>query len=292
MEKYIYSKSLKAKLILERGFMIEAYQTLMDVVKSRKDSQIYSSFYKERIQNGKNKVAIIKGFKKNLVVYFALNPAKINEKIGITDVSNTISYQNYPTKLIIDSNKDLKNAIRLMEKALSNAGLEELEATEYIDYNEELKEMTFDELVECGLIKKYIRFIPDNDSYDVVESNNQITKVEAKPVVKVEKQPVIEMVNVRLKVMVKGVMPDALYLITNFTNWSVDKAIKLNRVEDYFIVDAKFPKNFNLEFKISLNKDWSGVEKGIFGEEIKNHNYYLDKDIEIEDIIYNFREDK
>ena len=42
-------------------------------------------------------------------------------------------------KLIIDSNKDLKNAIRLMEKALSNAGLNELEATEYIDYNDELK---------------------------------------------------------------------------------------------------------------------------------------------------------
>ena len=37
MEKYIYSKSLKAKLILERGFMLEAYGTLMDVIKSRKD---------------------------------------------------------------------------------------------------------------------------------------------------------------------------------------------------------------------------------------------------------------
>ncbi|MBQ7641706.1 MAG: hypothetical protein IJS83_04480 [Acholeplasmatales bacterium] len=286
MEKYIYSKSLKAKLILERGFMIEAYQTLMDVIKSRKDAQIFSSFYKERISNGKNKVALIKGFKKNLVVYFALNPAKINEKYGISDVSNTISYANYPTKLIIDSNKDLKNAIRLMEKALSNAGLNELEATEYIDYNDELKEMTFDELVECGLIKKYIKYIPDDDfsnqeSYHVVKTNNQITKV--------EKQPVIEMVNVRLKVMVKGIMPDDLYLITNFTNWSVDKAIKLNRVEDYFIVDAKFPKNFDLEFKISLNKDWYGVEKGIFGEEIKNHKYYLDNDIEVEDIIYNFR---
>ncbi len=309
MEKITYSKSLKAKLTLERGFMMESYQTLMDVVNTRKDVLLVQSFYKDRVANGKNKVAIIKGFKKNLVVYFALDPNKINEKYGITDVSETKAYVNYPTKLIIDSAKDLKNAIRLMEKALAKAGLNEIVEAEDIDYSLVYPEKSFDELVEIGLIKKRIRYIDENtdDYYHVEEYKkkpvvevkaNPVVEVKEKPVVEVKVNPVvevkdapmIEMVNVKLKVMIKGKMTDRLFLFTNYTNWSEDKVLELTKVEDYFIINAKFPKNFNLEFKISLSQNWNGVEKGMFGEEIKNHQYYLDKDLEIEDIIYNWRD--
>lgn len=309
MEKITYSKSLKAKLTLERGFMMESYQTLMDVVNTRKDVLLVQSFYKDRVANGKNKVAIIKGFKKNLVVYFALDPNKINEKYGITDVSETKAYVNYPTKLIIDSAKDLKNAIRLMEKALAKAGLNEIVEAEDIDYSLVYPEKSFDELVEIGLIKKRIRYIDENtdDYYHVEEYKekpvvevkaNPVVEVKEKPVVEVKPNPVvevkdspmIEMVNVKLKVMIKGKMTDRLFLFTNYTNWSEDKVLELTKVEDYFIINAKFPKNFNLEFKISLSQNWNGVEKGMFGEEIKNHQYYLDKDLEIEDIIYNWRD--
>lgn len=293
MEKITYSKSLKAKLTLERGFMMESYQTLMDVVNTRKDVLLVQSFYKDRVANGKNKVAIIKGFKKNLVVYFALDPNKINEKYGITDVSETKAYVNYPTKLIIDSQKDLKNAIRLMEKALAKADLNEIVEAEDIDYSLVYPEKSFDELVEIGLIKKRIRYIDENtDDYYHVEEYKEKPVVEVKPnpVVEVKDAPMIEMVNVKLKVMIKGKMTDRLFLFTNYTNWSEDKVLELTKVEDYFIINAKFPKNFNLEFKISLSQNWNGVEKGMFGEEIKNHHYYLDKDLEIEDIIYNWRD--
>ena len=301
MEKITYSKSLKAKLTLERGFMMESYQTLMDVVNTRKDVLLVQSFYKDRVANGKNKVAIIKGFKKNLVVYFALDPNKINEKYGITDVSETKAYVNYPTKLIIDSAKDLKNAIRLMEKALDKAGLNEIVEAEDIDYSLVYPEKSFDELVEIGLIKKRIRYIDENtdDYYHVEEYKekpvvevkpNPVVEVKEKPVVEVKDAPMIEMVNVKLKVMIKGKMTDRLFLFTNYTNWSEDKVLELTKVEDYFIINAKFPKNFSLEFKISLSQNWNGVEKGMFGEEIKNHQYYLDKDLEIEDIIYNWRD--
>ena len=287
MEKITYSKSLKAKLTLERGFMMESYQTLMDVVNTRKDVLLVQSFYKDRVANGKNKVAIIKGFKKNLVVYFALDPNKINEKYGITDVSETKAYVNYPTKLIIDSQKDLKNAIRLMEKALAKAGLNEIVEAEDIDYSLVYPEKSFDELVEIGLIKKRIRYIDENtdDYYHVEEYKtkpvvkvkpNPVVEVKTNHVVEVKDAPMIEMVNVKLKV--------------NYTNWSEDKVLELTKVEDYFIINAKFPKNFSLEFKISLSQNWNGVEKGMFGEEIKNHQYYLDKDLEIEDIIYNWRD--
>lgn len=293
MEKITYSKSLKAKLTLERGFMMESYQTLMDVVNTRKDVLLVQSFYKDRVANGKNKVAIIKGFKKNLVVYFALDPNKINEKYGITDVSETKAYVNYPTKLIIDSQKDLKSAIRLMEKALAKADLNEIVEAEDIDYSLVYPEKSFDELVEIGLIKKRIRYIDENtDDYYHVEEYKEKPVVEVKPnpVVEVKEAPMIEMVNVKLKVMIKGKMTDRLFLFTNYTNWSEDKVLELTKVEDYFIINAKFPKNFNLEFKISLSQNWNGVEKGMFGEEIKNHQYYLDKDLEIEDIIYNWRD--
>ncbi len=292
MEKVFYSKSLKAKLTLERGFMMESYQTLMDVINTRKDVLLVQSFYKDRVANGKNKVAIIKGFKKNLVVYYALNPNKISEKYGISDVSNTKAYVNYPSKLIIDSNKDLKCAIRLMEKALSKAGLNEIVEAEDIDYNELYPSKTFDELVKCGLIKKRIRYIDDNSNeYYHVEEYKEKPVVEVKPNPIVEKKPapIIEMVNVRLKVMIKGKMADRLFLFTNYNNWSEKNALELTKVDDYFIINARFPKNYNLEFKISLSNNWNGVEKGMFGEEIKNHKYYLDKDLEIEDIIYNWR---
>ncbi len=293
MEKIFYSKSLVAKLTLERGFMLEAYQSLMDVVNTRSNVLVKSSFYKERVANGKIKVALIKGFKKNLVIYLALDPNKINEKYGITDVSYTKAYANYPTKLIIDTKKDLKNAIKLLEKALDQAGLTEICVAECVDYNELLPVMSFDELVDAGLIKKHIRYFDDVDdsSYDVTEVKAQpVVEVKPNPVTEVKEKPVVEMVNVKLTVMIKGKMPEQLFLFTNFHNWNKDHAIELTRVEDYFVVNAKFPKYYNLEFKISLSDDWFGVEKGMFGEEIKNHQYYLDKDIEIEDIIYNWRD--
>ena len=180
-----------------------------------------------------------------------------------------------------------------MEKALAKAGLNEIVEAEDIDYSLVYPEKSFDELVEIGLIKKRIRYIDENtDDYYHVEEYKEKPVVEVKPnpVVEVKDAPMIEMVNVKLKVMIKGKMTDRLFLFTNYTNWSEDKVLELTKVEDYFIINAKFPKNFNLEFKISLSQNWNGVEKGMFGEEIKNHQYYLDKDLEIEDIIYNWRD--
>lgn len=314
MEKIIYSKSLKAKLTLERNFMMESYQELMDVINTRKDILVISSFPKDRIAFGKNKVALIKAFRKNIVVYYALNPNKINEKYSVSDVSDVKAYINYPTKLIIDTKKDLKNAIKLMEKALDQAGAKEITIAEDIDYNELYPVRTFDELVELGLIKKRIKYIDDSiedyasnerieaidykkiDALNAPKKLDQITapeKVESlpKPENKASNIVNVPMVNVRFKVMVKGKKTDDLYLFTNYTNWDEDKVLKLNKKDDYFVLDTKFPKDFDLEFKISLSNNWHGVEKGIFGEEIKNHKYYLTQDLEIEDIIYNFRLD-
>lgn len=270
MEKIIYSKSLIAKLTLSRGFMIESYQTIMDTVLCHNKVEIKSSFFKDRVTYKGKKIAIIKGFKKNLVLYFAMNPSEIDPKYGITDVSNTKSYKNYPSKLIIVNEKDLVNATKILEQIFDFHKSKKLIPIEDVDYNLVYPEKTFDELFEAGLIKKYIRNFPDPE--DKQETND-----------------VVELVNVKFKVMVKGKMPEELYLITNYSNWK--ESIPLEKKEDLFVLNTYFPKNISLEFKISFTKDWKGVEKGMFGEEIRNHSYVLNNDIEIEDIIYNFRKD-
>ena len=62
--------------------------------------------------------------------------------------------------------------------------------------------------------------------------------------------------------------------------------------DNTFTATMSFPKNTMLEFKICRSQNWSDVEKGIWKEEIVNHNYVVvDKDLEVEDLIYNFRRD-
>lgn len=298
MIKITYSKSLKAKLTLERDFMMESYQALMDVVNTRKDILIISSFPKDRVAYGKNKVALIKAFKKNLVIYYSLDPNKINEKYDITDVSSIKAYNNYPTKLIINSKKDLKNAIKLMEKALDKSGAKEICEAEEVDYNDIYPVKKFDELVDMGLIKKRIKYIDEGMPTDYyIEEPTRLEAIEAPtPIEKLAEPKIpntplvkVEMVHVTFKVMIKGKMTDNLYLFDNYTEWNPEKCSKFNKVNDYFILEKDYPKNYNLEFKTSFSDNWNGVEKGIFGEEIKNHSYYLNKDLEIEDIIYNWR---
>ena len=78
MEKITYIKSLKAKLILEKGFMLESYKSILNVFNKRENIMINKSFYKDRMYSGKNRIALIKAFRKNLVLYLAYNPNKVS----------------------------------------------------------------------------------------------------------------------------------------------------------------------------------------------------------------------
>lgn len=277
MDTVVYKKSLTAKLVLERGFMLDSYQAIKDLIASYNDVITKPSFYKERIVYGKTKIALIKSFKKNLVIYFSVNPNKLSKKYLITDVSNVISYKNYPSKLIIENEKDLNNAIELFVRLLKNAGALDSDDFIKIDYNKVLYERTFDELLNEGLIKTYIKKYYDID-YSVGEPNT------------VEKENNIDYVLVNFNVIVKGGRADKLYLLSNYNNWNIEEAEEFERFGDIFKLTKKYPRNFKLEFKVSYSKSWDGVEKGMFGEEIINHTYLLRDDMNIEDIVYNFRE--
>ena len=68
-----------------------------------------------------------------------------------------------------------------------------------------------------------------------------------------------------------------LYVVGNHDklgNWDVEKAIKLRYVKSQNAYSAfrRFPLGTNVEFKVLNAKSWNNVEKGIFTEEIRNHN--------------------
>ena len=135
----------------------------------------------------------------------------------------------------------------------------------------------FDTLVQEGLIKKYVTVIIDG-------------------VEQLVEMPVVETYNVNFtaKLLYEATnAADELYIITSHTDWNLKEAVKMTKhADNTFTATMSFPKNTMLEFKICRSQNWSDVEKGIWKEEIVNHNYVVvDKDLEVEDLIYNFRRD-
>lgn len=67
---------------------------------------------------------------------------------------------------------------------------------------------------------------------------------------------------------------DELYITGNIPElggWDVSKAVKLRRKGGRYLTSVEYGSDMILEFKILNKKDWNGVEKGTWGEEIANH---------------------
>ncbi|MDE5867628.1 MAG: hypothetical protein K2H02_01650 [Anaeroplasmataceae bacterium] len=268
MEKIIYRKSLTAKLVLNQP-TIEVYQQIKDICATRKDVTTRLSFGKETVSYLKTKVAVIKVVRKNIALYLALDPAKyVNLNFHMKDVSQTIEGFNYPTAILLDNQKNINHALKLLETALSKAHAKELCVAELIDYKEVFYERSFEKLLEEGHIKKYVRV----------------------------GEELIELCNVHITANLLYDATDQakkLYIITNYNNWNLKEAVLMKKVADNrFEATLSLPKHTMLEFKICRSTHWEDVEKGIWKEEIVNHQYVLvDEDLEIEDLIYNFREE-
>ncbi|MCR5112704.1 MAG: hypothetical protein K6A63_02070 [Acholeplasmatales bacterium] len=297
MEKVIYKKSLIAKLVLRRGFSIEVYQGLKDLISTHKDVTTKLTFDQEKVTYGKKNIALIKSYKKNMVIYLNINPTTIAKKYGVTDASKYVIYKEYPTKLLIKNEKDLENAEALLERVLTKAGAKEFVEAPYVDYEKELYERSFGQLYKEGLIRSYIKEVDD----DLLE---KVTPIKTAAPTEAEENPnelemdvedddddELDLVKVVFNASLDGADAKELYVISNYVDWNPDKAIKMDLENGQFTLTEFYPRGFDLQFKITSNPGWEGVEKGMFGEEIENHTYTLDKDIEVEDIIHNFRED-
>lgn len=275
MEKITYKKSFASKLVLEQS-AIPYYQDIKDLCATRKKVTTRLSFNKETINFGRNKVAVLKLSRKFITLCLALDPKELeNTKYNIKDLSET--NEIYPVAIQVKGSRTLKHALELLDLALTKVGATQIVEAEHIDYSEVFKYRDFDTLVQEGLIKKYVTVIIDG-------------------VEQLVEMPVVETYNVNFtaKLLYEATnAADELYIITSHTDWNLKEAVKMTKhADNTFTATMSFPKNTMLEFKICRSQNWSDVEKGIWKEEIVNHNYVVvDKDLEVEDLIYNFRRD-
>ena len=273
MKDVIFIKSLEAKLTLTRE-TIPFYQSLKEVCAVHEGVTSRISFQRESVYFNKKKVAIIKVSRKNISIYLALDPVTHNE-FGVKDVTDKKSYKGCPLMIKITSNRALRKACRLLEETFAAFGATNFVTAEEVDYNEVYAPKSFDELLALGLIKKYVK--KDNEQELDEEELEEILD---------------DTYNVHLvcKLMYRAKNNASdLYIITNTNNWDFNKAYKMTKVsENEFVLDVRFDAGTNLEFKVSKSLDFTGVEKGIWNEEVKNHKYVVDKDLVVEDLIHNF----
>lgn len=278
MDKITYKKSFAAKLVLAGEPAIEVYQTLKDACLTHKGVKTRQSFNHETINFGRQKVGVIKLGRKNISLYLALEPEKYaNTKYMFTDVSDKKNYIKYPMLLKLKSKRSVKYACELLQDVFSSVGATTLCQTENINYLDVYYARSFETLVAEGLIKKYVKRIVNGKSSLV------------------EEKPLTYRVNFKAKLLYDAAnKAEKLYIITNYDNWSTSKAIEMNKDDNgVFTKTVEYPSDTKLEFKICRSSDWKDVEKGIWKEEIKNHNYVVvDHDIEIEDLIHNFRNEE
>lgn len=162
----------------------------------------------------------------------------------------------------------------LLETALEKEQATERCAQKQKDYKAVFYPRSFECLLEQGWIKKYIR--------KQINGKSQLVEVP------------METYQVHFTAHLCYEAKDQaqqLFIISNYANWDERLAVKMNKTADNcFEAVIAYPKGTHLEFKICRSTDWQGVEKGIWKEEIRNHHYVVvDHDLEVEDLIYNFR---
>lgn len=276
MEKITYKKSFASKLVLEQ-VAIPYYQDIKDLCATRKKVSTRLSFNKETINVGRNKVAVMKISRKNITLYLALNKAELDQKYNVKDLTDTKEGETYGVSIQIKGSRTLKHALELLELALTKFGATQIVKGLSVDYSEVYKYRDLEALVSEGLVKKYVKVL--------VDGKEQLVEM-----------PVVETYNVNFtaKLLYEATnAAEELYIITSHSNWDLKQAVKMKKHADgTFTASMSFPKNTLLEFKICRSQNWTDVEKGIWKEEIVNHNYVVvDKDLEVEDLIYNFRRD-
>lgn len=284
MEKTFYKKSLVAKLVLERNFALQSYQEIKDLISTYKEIKTKLSFDHELITYKGKSIGMIRLSRKNIILAVNLDPSTIDSKINIIDASNIKSYSKYPTKLIINNKKNLNNSLKLLKKLFKEVNVISTNEIEVIDYSKVYYERTFLELFKQGYIKQYIK-----------NSSNEVKNDESTLEINEEmEEDIYHKVTFTAKlVWCAEYQADDLYIVNNVDNWDFSKAIKMEKVGTNTFKAINFFKDGTyLEFKICRKQDWNNVEKGIWKEEIVNHHYLIvNQDLEVEDLIHNFRID-
>ena len=103
------------------------------------------------------------------------------------------------------------------------------------------------------------------------------------------------MARVKVKFSVQPKTPcDNLYIVgstSSLGNWDPKKATQLvyNEETNSYVVNKFLPLEEVVEYKFVTMKDWNGVEKGIWNEEINNRVIVPTKGLELNLTIETFR---
>ncbi len=267
-----YNKSFEAKLCLTKENIKDYYLEILsnilmhERVRHRVGWTIDSYFY------GREQIAKINVRSNALCLYLALDPNDyLESKYKLLDASEVKRYAKTPLLLKITGARTFKYAFELLNDLYDKFELAD----------------TVDSIDTDMLIKRYV-----NRPLTVLLEEGLVKEVRKRSKLSVTRNKNTNLVSI--KFYVKKMNPNydvkTLYLVGNIKElgaWDLDKALKMEYVNDHFELNVLLPKE-HLEFKILEKKNWNFVEKGMWCEEIVNHHYDLDCDCEIEDLIFNF----
>ena len=167
--KLMYSKSFKAKLIQTSDETKNYYQELKNDVLSYQGTVSRMSWSFDSINKGRTNILKFSIKRKNLYVYFALNPEEFTEsKYNLVKVESK-KYASVPARYVVKNDHNLKYAKELIEMVCKNQGIEknkEMNDDYYLPYEETSA------LLEKGLIKQVKqplfgkKTVEDNSSLD------------------------------------------------------------------------------------------------------------------------------
>lgn len=217
-------------------------------------------------------------------LYLALNPQNyLDAKYKIEDVSDKKTYASVPLLYKIRGARTFKYAFALLNDLYEQNQL--IDAPYFLDekkFTHDYLARPVDILLKEGLVKEIRR----------KSKLDRAIKRQERLLDKDEQQ-------IKVKIYAQLVNPylvaEKLYIVGNIPElgeWDPKKGLELEKIKpDYFEINLKLLP-CHLEFKILRGRDYLDVEKGMWTEEIRDHSYDIVDEIVIEDLIYNFREDK
>lgn len=148
-----YRRSFTARLIQSDDAMKDYYNRLRSALLSCKGVKERSSWNYDSYNVGRRQFAKVNANRKSLILYLALDPAKVDEKYHFRDVSEKRRYANVPVRYKITGSRSFAYALELLSEAVAAFGLAEapFEETLSIPYEER------DALIRRGLIKVYAK---------------------------------------------------------------------------------------------------------------------------------------
>lgn len=149
-ERSRYNKSFTARLCQADDVIKSYYSELKNDILAYKGVKSRISWHFDTFNKGREKCIKLQLRGKSLYMYIALNPADLDEKYHVKDVSGMARYATVPTMLRIRKPRSLKYAKELVAKLMENLGVMRGE-TPNVQYKIDYK--STEALLQVGLIK-------------------------------------------------------------------------------------------------------------------------------------------